>query len=64
MYSSCFVLVLNVTITQALHIKGKANTDHTTLLLNCYTKLKDVTKLNEFVRRFLVFFAFFLSLLD
>jgi hypothetical protein len=34
---------------QALHEKGRANTDHTTLLLNCYTKLKDVQKLDEFV---------------
>ena len=27
---------------QALHERNKANADHTTLLLNCYTKLKDV----------------------
>ncbi len=26
---------------QALHSQGLANEDHTTLLLNCYTKLKD-----------------------
>jgi hypothetical protein len=26
-----------------------ANADHTTLLLNCYTKLKDVHKLDEFI---------------
>eukprot|EP01006_Ploeotia_vitrea_P016610 TRINITY_DN47362_c0_g1_i1.p1 TRINITY_DN47362_c0_g1~~TRINITY_DN47362_c0_g1_i1.p1 ORF type:complete len:971 (+),score=548.72 TRINITY_DN47362_c0_g1_i1:368-2914(+) len=35
---------------QALHEKGQANADHTTLLLNCYTKLKDVAKLDEFVK--------------
>ncbi|XP_065898178.1 vacuolar protein sorting-associated protein 11 homolog [Dysidea avara] len=35
---------------QALHEKGAANTDHTTLLLNCYTKLKDVQKLDEFIK--------------
>ena len=35
---------------QALHEKGLANTDHTTLLLNCYTKLKSVEKLNEFIK--------------
>ncbi|XP_032237087.2 vacuolar protein sorting-associated protein 11 homolog isoform X2 [Nematostella vectensis] len=34
---------------QALHEHGLANTDHTTLLLNCYTKLKDVSKLDEFI---------------
>ena len=34
---------------QALHEKGLANTDHTTLLLNCYTKLKAVDKLNGFI---------------
>lgn len=27
-----------------------ANADHTTLLLNCYTKLKDVSKLDAFLR--------------
>lgn len=36
---------------QALHEKGRANTDHTTLLLNCYTRLKDVAKLDEFVKQ-------------
>lgn len=35
---------------QALHEKNLANADHTTLLLNCYTKLKDVNKLDEFIR--------------
>ena len=36
---------------QSLHEKNKANADHTTLLLNCYTKLKDVHKLDEFIRK-------------
>jgi hypothetical protein len=35
---------------QALHAKRCATPDHTTLLLNCYTKLKDVDKLNDFIR--------------
>lgn len=30
---------------QALHEQGLANGDHTTLLLNCFTKLKDTEKL-------------------
>lgn len=34
---------------QALHEKGRANADHTTLLLNCYTKLKDIDQLDRFV---------------
>ena len=34
---------------QALHTQGQANEDHTTLLLNCYTKLKDKSKLDEFI---------------
>ena len=34
---------------QALHVKGLASEDHTTLLLNCYTKLKDRNKLDEFI---------------
>lgn len=33
-----------------LHEKGLASKDHTTLLLNCYTKLKDVDKLNYFIK--------------
>lgn len=33
-----------------LHEKGLASKDHTTLLLNCYTKLKDVDKLNIFIK--------------
>ncbi|RWS28783.1 vacuolar protein sorting-associated protein 11-like protein [Leptotrombidium deliense] len=35
---------------EELHLKGLANEDHTTLLLNCYTKLKDPSKLNAFIR--------------
>ena len=35
---------------QALHEKGVAHSDHTTLLLNCYTKLKDVKKLDDFIK--------------
>ncbi|KAL1924471.1 uncharacterized protein VTP21DRAFT_4125 [Calcarisporiella thermophila] len=35
---------------QELHSQGLANEDHTTLLLNCYTKLKDVTKLDQFIK--------------
>lgn len=34
---------------KALHEKGAANADHTTLLLNCYTKLKDLDQLDKFV---------------
>eukprot|EP00004_Rigifila_ramosa_P020754 TRINITY_DN5423_c0_g1_i3.p1 TRINITY_DN5423_c0_g1~~TRINITY_DN5423_c0_g1_i3.p1 ORF type:complete len:536 (-),score=155.32 TRINITY_DN5423_c0_g1_i3:7-1614(-) len=34
---------------QTLHEKNLANGDHTTLLLNCYTKLRDTVKLNRFV---------------
>eukprot|EP01084_Bolivina_argentea_P100259 180057_1 len=32
-----------------LHKFGTPTSDHTTLLLNCYTKLKDSSKLNEFI---------------
>ena len=35
---------------QALHMKGLANEDHTTLLLNCYAKLKDESKLDKFIK--------------
>ncbi|XP_077448668.1 vacuolar protein sorting-associated protein 11 homolog isoform X1 [Stigmatopora argus] len=35
---------------QALHRQSLANADHTTLLLNCYTKLKDSLKLEEFIK--------------
>ncbi|XP_069106820.1 vacuolar protein sorting-associated protein 11 homolog isoform X1 [Argopecten irradians] len=34
---------------QALHKAQRATEEHTTLLLNCYTKLKDVSKLDEFI---------------
>ena len=34
---------------QALHKVGRASKDHTTLLLNCYTKLKHTDKLDEFI---------------
>ncbi len=34
---------------QALHEKKKADPDHTTLLLSCYTKLKDVNQLDKFI---------------
>lgn len=37
------------TYLQALHQKGVATADHTTLLLKCYTKLKDINKLNDFI---------------
>ena len=33
-----------------LHKKGLANKDHTTLLINCYAKLKDTEKLKEFIQ--------------
>jgi hypothetical protein len=35
---------------QKLHEAGVANANHTTLLLNCYTKLKDLQKLDEFIK--------------
>ncbi|TID21706.1 vacuolar protein sorting-associated protein 11 [Venturia nashicola] len=35
---------------EELHDHEKATPDHTTLLLNCYAKLKDVDKLNEFIK--------------
>lgn len=35
---------------EKLHEAGVANANHTTLLLNCYTKLKDVEKLNKFIK--------------
>jgi hypothetical protein len=39
------------TYLQALHERpGLANQDHTTLLLNCYTRLKDDARLDAFVR--------------
>jgi len=36
---------------QALHEKGVANSDHTTLLLNCYTKLKNAEKIEQFLSK-------------
>ncbi|KAG9482526.1 hypothetical protein GDO78_011285 [Eleutherodactylus coqui] len=35
---------------QALHLQSLANADHTTLLLNCYTKLKDSARLEGFIK--------------
>ncbi|KAK9842420.1 hypothetical protein WJX84_001767 [Apatococcus fuscideae] len=35
---------------EQLHEKGLATADHTTLLLNCYTKAKDVDKLDRFLK--------------
>ncbi|ELT88573.1 hypothetical protein CAPTEDRAFT_218778 [Capitella teleta] len=50
---------------QALHKAGLATEDHTTLLLNCYTKLKDVSMLDEFimVRRILADYYHFVIIL-
>jgi vacuolar protein sorting-associated protein 11 len=39
-----------VTYLQELHSLGRANSDHTTLLLNTYTKLKDVARLDSFIK--------------
>ncbi|PFH46708.1 hypothetical protein AMATHDRAFT_7477 [Amanita thiersii Skay4041] len=39
-----------VTYLQELHNLGLANSDHTTLLLNTYTKLKDVSRLDSFIK--------------
>lgn len=38
------------TYLQELHSRGLANSDHTTLLLNTYTKLKDVSRLDAFIK--------------
>ncbi|KAH9893802.1 vacuolar protein sorting protein-like protein [Xylariomycetidae sp. FL2044] len=35
---------------EELHENHKATADHTTLLLNCYAKLKDVEKLEKFIK--------------
>jgi len=35
---------------EELHDHQRATPDHTTLLLNCYAKLKDVVKLEEFIK--------------
>ena len=37
------------TYLQQLHNEKKAKAEHTTLLLNCYTKLKDTAQLNSFI---------------
>ena len=34
---------------EALHNRGMANSEHTTLLINCYTKLKEKEKLHDFI---------------
>ncbi|KAF8656018.1 hypothetical protein AX16_002806, partial [Volvariella volvacea WC 439] len=39
-----------VNYLQELHNLGLANADHTTLLLNTYTKLKDVSRLDTFIK--------------
>ncbi|ROW06927.1 hypothetical protein VMCG_04113 [Cytospora schulzeri] len=36
---------------EQLHEYGKATSDHTTLLLNCYAKLKDIEKLEKFIKQ-------------
>lgn len=36
---------------EQLHDHGKATADHTTLLLNCYAKLKDIEKLEKFIKQ-------------
>ena len=33
-----------------MHEHHKATADHTTLLLNCYAKLKDIDKLEKFIK--------------
>lgn len=35
---------------EQLHERRKATADHTTLLLNCYAKLKDIDKLENFIK--------------
>lgn len=35
---------------EELHNHHKATVDHTTLLLNCYAKLKDIDKLEKFIK--------------
>jgi vacuolar protein sorting-associated protein 11 len=35
---------------EQLHDHRKATADHTTLLLNCYAKLKDIDKLEKFIK--------------
>lgn len=38
------------TYLEALHAKTKATSNHTTLLLNCYTKLRQTEKLRKFIK--------------
>lgn len=39
-----------ISYLEQLHENRKATSDHTTLLLNCYAKLKDVDKLEAFIK--------------
>ncbi|KAL8288480.1 hypothetical protein RB597_000543 [Gaeumannomyces tritici] len=39
-----------ISYLEQLHESRKATSDHTTLLLNCYAKLKDVDKLEAFIK--------------
>src|SRR5579871_4794323 len=39
-----------VQILEELHSQKRANSDHTTLLLNCYARLKDVDQLESFIK--------------
>jgi hypothetical protein len=39
-----------VTYLQEFHFVGLANADHTTLLLNNYTKFKDIDRLGSFIK--------------
>ena len=48
--SLIFLFIHNVFLPIIHTMQGIATADHTTLLLNCYTKLRDVSKIDEFVR--------------
>ena len=39
-----------VSILEKLHSQHLANSDHTTLLLNCYARLKNVEQLEQFIK--------------
>ncbi|KKA30677.1 hypothetical protein TD95_003353 [Thielaviopsis punctulata] len=39
-----------ISYLEQLHERRKATADHTTLLLNCYAKLKDIEKLEKFIK--------------
>ncbi|SPO03529.1 related to vacuolar protein sorting PEP5 protein [Cephalotrichum gorgonifer] len=39
-----------ISYLEQLHEHRKATVDHTTLLLNCYAKLKDIAKLEQFIK--------------